>query len=798
MIGESEISSLYTPKEQTKYNALLFAMAQDREIWERHFQEESVTLLSEMEHVSGEEKQYAILIMAMKKILDFDELVLLSSQENDAINVELSVIYASSPVLSSYKWRNIGVINESLKGRIMVLNAPDTCEGLISDDMGFWQATRSVMLIPLIIQEEKLLFICTNREPLSLNLRSRQMISKFIPELTQTVLNIRYRNQLEHMVKSRTRELQGFQEKINNFRKLSYELFWETDKDLRIVSAFGDDDRLGASSHSELPSYDKLVGKNLLTDIIDDSNLDKTERQNKIKILKKVTVEHAPIVDVEMPCKFDDNLIWMRVNGEPLFDIDGKFYGYRGAAINVTKIHNYNQQLIKSRKIAEENSRASTQYLAEISHEIKTPLQAITGLIEILGRSENITDEQKGYLGNIAQSASVLQNILHDVLDYSHISSQSMVMEKINFNIRDTLNSVVTQMQSLAKERNIKISLKFSKNFPNLVTGDPHRLSQIFFNLINNALKFTGEGGVAVSAERFENHMKFSIRDYGPGIPPDTLKNLFTPFVQADSSISRKYGGSGLGLAICKRLVEFMEGTIGVKSVLGEGSTFWFEIPCWIPSTDIIGAQSIRKKKVIHNAKFKILLVEDSKINQFVLKNLLENLGHSVRVAGNGVEAIKAVDEQIPELVLMDIRMPIMDGIEASKNILAKYKVLPIVALTANSSDEERISCHKAGMIDIISKPVGSDILRSKIEELTQEILDRNETLKALLKNEGDTSDNSSKKAEADANDSEKSAVLGTLSSSGEESNAALIADLLKGRIDKKNKSGSQRIEVLE
>ncbi|WP_406547002.1 ATP-binding protein [Succinimonas sp.] len=784
-----EVFSAYSLEEQNKISFLLHSFSEDREIWQHFSQRSLFGMLKDLEHVYGEREQYEVLIRAMRSFVDFEKVVLLSRREEAR---ELSVVYASDPALMTQVWKDTGVIERSFRGRIQVLYDPSGMPDFQGTDPALREQIRNVMLIPLLLQDEKFLFICMSRQPFAMNLRSRRDIMEVLPVFTQAMINLRYRTQLEQMVKSRTRALLDYQDKVKVFRRLSHEMLWQTDSKFRITHVFANDATEYAQNlDSDLPPYQSLVGNRLL-DYIKWEAID-APKELKRKLYHDIAANHNLIVNLKIPCSSNDRVIWILVNGEPYYHADGSFAGYRGNLLNITKSHSQNQILRKAKENAEKASLASTRYLAEISHEIKTPLQAIMGLIEIVGHSDNITQEQRGYLKNISQSTSVLQNILHDVLDFSHISSQAMIMEKTNYNIRDTISSVVSQMEGRAHDKGIELTLKFSDNFPLMVVGDAHRLSQIFYNLINNAVKFTSKGGVRVLAERFENRLKFSIQDTGPGIPGAKLKNLFTPFVQLDGSISRKYGGSGLGLAISKRLVECMEGKIGIKSVLGKGTTFWFEIPCLVVRNEIIGATSVIKPRKVYNAHFRILLVEDSRINQFVLKTMLENLGHKVRVAGNGEEAVNSVFQELPELILMDIRMPVMDGIQATRKILSRYRNLPIVALTANSSDEERHDCHAAGMIDILSKPVNSETLKSKLQNLAEIILEKNEALKEELQEKRLVNRGSDEGA-----DNDDSGRAGSVSSALEESNLGLIFDIVKQSQGDKANSSDQRIETIE
>lgn len=785
MNGE-EFFSTYSLEERNKIRFLLHALSEDRETWQHASQKSLFGMLKDLEHVFGEEEQYEVLIRSMHTFVSFNEVAVLSRTEDSA---DFSVVYVSDPALKNMAWTNSAVLQKCFRGGIQVLYDPVSSPDFRNGDPAFRELFRSAMLIPLLLHDEKFLFVCLSRERFAMNLRSRRDVTEVLPVFTQAMINLRYRNQLEQMVRARTRSLLDYQDKVKTFRRLSYEMLWQTDDHFRLIHVFaGDHTELMQNQYNDLPPYQSLVGTRLLDLIRWDVH--DSPRDLKKKIYHDIAANHNLIVNLEVPSSYNDRIIWVLVNGEPYYNADGSFAGYRGNFLNITKSHSQNQILRKAKENAEKASSASTRYLAEISHEIKTPLQAIMGLIEIVGTSENITEEQRGYLRSVSQSASVLQNILHDVLDFSHISSQTMIMEKSKYNIRDTISSVVRQMEGRAHDKGLELSLKFGDSFPVMVVGDSHRLSQIFYNLINNAVKFTAKGGVKVLAERFENRLKFSVQDSGPGIPRAKLRNLFTPFQQLDGSISRKYGGSGLGLAISKRLVECMDGKIGIKTELGKGATFWFEIPCLVARNDLIGATSVRKIGKLYDVHFSILLVEDSRINQFVLKTMLENLGHSVRVASNGEEAVAAVLQEPPELILMDIRMPVMDGIQATRKILSCYRSMPIVALTANSSDEERHDCHVAGMIDLLSKPVNSETLKNKLQDLSEIIMEKNRELREEIRENRLVHHGSNDTGSDDGS-------VGSFSSSAEESNLGLIADIVK-KSHRGDGTGNQRIETIE
>lgn len=242
---------------------------------------------------------------------------------------------------------------------------------------------------------------------------------------------------------------------------------------------------------------------------------------------------------------------------------------------------------------------------------------------------------------------------------------------------------------------------------PYWLRGDPLRLTQILFNLLGNAIKFTPQGGVTLSVSRQGEQLLFAVSDTGIGIASEQCAELFLPFRQLDPSMTRRFGGSGLGLAICRHLVELMGGEIGVDSQLGQGSRFWFRIPC---TSVQVEPQPLHEEQAL--GPLNILLVEDSPVNQQVIQALLHKLGHRVRLAGNGYEALQAVAQEQPQLVLMDLRMPEMDGLEASRRLKRLYPQLPILALTANTAEEDRAACLQVGMSELVAKPVTSNGLR--------------------------------------------------------------------------------------
>jgi len=764
-------------------------LARDREMKLIDNRKNIFNVFYELFTANGQEQQFATLIAALHNIITFEEVVLISHsmESDDSSNME--VVYASHPALKNHPWKMDGVLNIALKTQdIIILSNPGVAAGFESNDPEFLSHVRSVMVIPIIFEYQQLLFVCTHHVPLRLDMRSRVDVKNYLPFIEQSIACISYRSLLETIVTEHTNEMVDYHSKLQSFRNLSHEIFWQTDTSYRLVQVSveaGNIHFLDSNDKRNLPIYESFIGKTIY-DLIDGSLVNK--HSQPMVDLAKIVKDHGFIANVELPFNLNGRKLWVVLSGEPYYGHQGDFQGYRGIIKDISREHQERQDFENAKLEAEQADRSKTEYLAVMSHEIKTPLQAILGMIDLLEQTE-LNEVQTSYIKHVHQSASLLQTILHDVLDLSRITSKAMTLENVSFDIKFALNSTIIQMRDKALEKKISLKLNIADNFPTLIYGDQHRLSQILFNLINNAIKFTSEGGVTVNAERFENRLKFSITDTGPGIEPENLGNLFQPFVQVDSSISRKYGGTGLGLSICKRLVEHMGGKIGIRSEKGKGSTFWFEIPCKVPSSPLIGANSVRRDKTEHREhNYRILLVEDSQINQFVIKTMLEKLGHKVTLANNGLESIEAIKKELPDLVLMDIRMPVMDGIEATRQILGTIAPLPIVALTANNSDEERIECRKVGMVSIASKPVTTqtlkvllDDLEGVIEEYGQKIKEGNYKLMANLpdsKTDGSDEDNGNTK-------------VGTVSSENTKSNASLIDALIKNKLgaDRNNRT---------
>jgi signal transduction histidine kinase/CheY-like chemotaxis protein len=388
--------------------------------------------------------------------------------------------------------------------------------------------------------------------------------------------------------------------------------------------------------------------------------------------------------------------------------------------LRIARERQVNLDLREAKDAAEAAASVKADFLAVMSHEIRTPMNGILGMAQ-LALDDALSLAQRRRVSTIRSSAQGLLKILDDILDISKLERQAEIYERAPFDVRQGLREIVNLMSPRAHEKGLTLQLVLAPALPRWVLGDQSRLRQILFNLIGNALKFTSRGGVTVevtaSGSQDEMLVTFSVADTGIGIAPEQQARLFQSFEQGDASIRRRFGGTGLGLAICKRLVEGMKGQIDAESTPGRGSRFWFSLP--LPAADGPPARDSVDTALPPVRPLNLLLVEDIEINAEVARGILERAGHRTALVKSGEQAIELVRSARFDAVLMDVQMPDVDGLEATRRIRAlasPQSQVPIVALTANVMTEDVEACLAAGMDGHLAKPIDVVALHRTIE----------------------------------------------------------------------------------
>jgi two-component system, sensor histidine kinase len=421
---------------------------------------------------------------------------------------------------------------------------------------------------------------------------------------------------------------------------------------------------------------------------------------------------HQPLHDVIVHVVAGGQARLWSLTAKPALDQNGGFGGYRGVGRDVTERSRAEQ--------AEAENRAKSGFLAMMSHEIRTPMNGVLGLASMLLETK-LDPEQYHAVATIRESGDNLQRILNDILDLSKLESGRFEFEAIEFSPAALVDAVASIIGTSAKNKGLTVQVEVDPELPPALVGDVARIRQVLLNLASNAVKFTERGSVTIavsctSRDDARATVEWRVTDSGIGIAPDRVDRLFADFAQADASINRRFGGTGLGLAISRRIVEQMNGTIGVSSVPGAGATFRFSLTLpWSDKlvldqrTDRVGADDLKTRIAALGRPLRVLIAEDDATNRMVVLKMLREFAVETRIATDGVQAVQAAAEAEYDLVLMDVRMPEMDGLAATRAIRARggsLTALPIIALTANAFADDIKQCREAGMTDFLAKPL--------------------------------------------------------------------------------------------
>jgi signal transduction histidine kinase/CheY-like chemotaxis protein len=437
---------------------------------------------------------------------------------------------------------------------------------------------------------------------------------------------------------------------------------------------------------------------------------------------------HEPFRNFEYQVRVADGGIrWVSVSGIPRTDANGQFAGYRGTGSLVTDRKTAENNLRLAMQTAEAANLSKSRFLATMSHEIRTPLNGILGMAQLLLMPDSSARDQQDYARTILSSGQLLLTLLNDILDLSRIEAGKFQLDNTVFSPEKLIRETQLLFAGSAQTKRLELAAAWRHPSGQHYKADAYRVRQMLANLVGNAIKFTTQGQVEIEGREVERGehtatLEFSVRDSGIGIPADKIDLLFKPFSQTDSSTTREYGGSGLGLSIVHNLARAMAGQVGVESVPGQGSRFWFRLPVTLLAT---GEEARQSSRVVPTAptvdkpytatKTHILVVEDNPVNCMVIESMLAKLNLKVSLAHDGQQAVDAITHtpthELPDLVLMDLQMPVMDGYGATE-LIRQWEAshqrarLPILALTADAFEEDRQHCLAVGMDDFLTKPI--------------------------------------------------------------------------------------------
>jgi len=562
------------------------------------------------------------------------------------------------------------------------------------------QGIQSFISIPLMLNGECFGFVGFNAVKTLKQWNKSEII--FLQVLADLLCNVTDRKRKEEALRNREASLKAI------FNNVPFQM-WLKDADCKYMAV-----NQPFMDYFSVTSEEEIIGN-------DSMDIWHNEVGQHFMDQDKLVMQQRNISSVEELLDFKHKSVWFEIFRAPIIDQHGKVLGTTGIARDITSRKLADKALQQAVETAQAATEAKSKYLAIMSHEIRNPLNAVVGMVRMLFEA-GIEGPNRKLVENIKTSSDHLLMIVNDILDFSKIETGDMLLEQTNFNIHDVVKRVFSSNVYIAKEKQVDLNFNIDQNIVNTHIGDPLRLQQVLGNLVSNAIKFTPKGRIDISCElescsQQSDRLRFEVKDTGIGISTESQQLIFESFKQEDSATSRTYGGSGLGLAISKQIVELMGGELKVESVKNQGSRFYFSVSLPIDKgSKLQNLKPEERSAEVNLTGYSILLVEDNKLNQILASTIIEKWGARVVVAGNGQQALDILEKNTFDVILMDIQMPVMDGMTASRLIREKLNIhTPILALSANVIKGIVEKCQEAGMQGYISKPFDSEDLYRKI-----------------------------------------------------------------------------------
>lgn len=638
--------------------------------------------ISALRDAQNREQIFKALTYVLKKYIDFDDALILSKEPQDN---QYSCLLTTNSAFNNTSWNKDNKFTRALAGEYIVLYDPQKLPLFKQFNHLVHGTVNSALICGFSSEISQSVCILLGKDSGQLNAESKSTLSRLMPLVIRALQDIEQKEKLQQLVELRTRELANNRQRFIDFAQSVGDWLWETDDELNITYLSSSNGRF----------INRLTGN--ILDTLD--GVDSGEGAGKIAC-KMGRIEAFVDIDILF-----EKQQFISMSGRPYYSDTGLFLGYRGIARDVTSKRNQVIALKQAQSEALQASKAKSEFLAVMSHEIRTPLNTVLGLIDVL-KGSSFNRQQSQALKQMESSAELLLVLISDILDLSKIESGHFMLDNQRANFKEIVHNSINHFQPQAQSKHLDIVVDIEESVPEFILIDPTRLSQVLFNLVGNAIKFTSRGQITVAIRLKGQALEINVQDTGIGIAQETLDTLFTAFKQADSSITRKFGGTGLGLAISKHLIELMGGSIHVESIPGKGSHFIVMLPVVEAphSEQVTGKTANSDSKANHQ----ILVVEDCKTNQMVIKLLLNKLGHNVTVAANGREALEMLERQAGnfDLVFMDLSMPVMGGLETTTEARKRHIDIPIIALTAHALESDKKACLDAGMNGFVTKPI--------------------------------------------------------------------------------------------